>query len=299
MRRRAVFRALGMRLRGVRTFALVGRSGTGKSFRARLIAEKHGIDLLIDDGLLIRDRTILCGQTSKKEANLLSAMRRALFEEPGWSSEARRALRASSFRRALIIGTSVKMAARIASNLGLPRPSEIFFIEDIASAQEMDAARQGRSRRGAHALPLPPVKVRVGLRGTLESGARSLAATLAALRSGRPRPPAMVQAVDLTRKGDVVFTESAVGQMVLHCSKEFEPRMSMGTLRLTMRGNLLALEVPVTVPFQDTTSGELHELREYIIASLEKHAGVLVAEVRLVVEGIGEQESEGAERGRQ
>ena len=39
----------------VRTFALVGRSGTGKSFRAQLVAEKYHIQLIIDDGLLIRN----------------------------------------------------------------------------------------------------------------------------------------------------------------------------------------------------------------------------------------------------
>ena len=39
----------------VRVFALVGKAGSGKSFRARLVAEKHQIDLIIDDGLLIRD----------------------------------------------------------------------------------------------------------------------------------------------------------------------------------------------------------------------------------------------------
>ena len=37
-------------LRGVRVFALVGGSGTGKSFRAKLVAEKHGIDIIVDDG---------------------------------------------------------------------------------------------------------------------------------------------------------------------------------------------------------------------------------------------------------
>ena len=36
-------------------FALVGESGTGKSFRAKLLAEKYGITAIIDDGLLIQN----------------------------------------------------------------------------------------------------------------------------------------------------------------------------------------------------------------------------------------------------
>jgi len=46
-------------LRGVKSYALVGSSGTGKSFRAKLVAQKYGIDLIIDDGLLIRGDQIL------------------------------------------------------------------------------------------------------------------------------------------------------------------------------------------------------------------------------------------------
>jgi len=53
-------------LRGVKSYALVGSSGTGKSFRAKLVAQKYGIDLIIDDGLLIRGDQILAGRSAKK-----------------------------------------------------------------------------------------------------------------------------------------------------------------------------------------------------------------------------------------
>ncbi len=52
-------------VRGVRVFALVGGSGTGKSFRAKLVAEKYGIEIIVDDGLLIRDQKILAGRSGK------------------------------------------------------------------------------------------------------------------------------------------------------------------------------------------------------------------------------------------
>ncbi len=43
----------------IQVFALVGESGSGKSFRAKLVAQKYGIELIIDDGLLIRNNHIL------------------------------------------------------------------------------------------------------------------------------------------------------------------------------------------------------------------------------------------------
>ena len=49
-----IFQFAFSKLRGVKVYALVGRSGTGKSYHSKLVAAKHHIDLIIDDGLLIR-----------------------------------------------------------------------------------------------------------------------------------------------------------------------------------------------------------------------------------------------------
>ena len=50
--------------KGIKVFALVGKSGTGKSFRAKLIAEKYGIEVIIDDGLIIKDNSIIAGKSA-------------------------------------------------------------------------------------------------------------------------------------------------------------------------------------------------------------------------------------------
>lgn len=52
--------------RGVKVYALIGKAGTGKSFRAKLVAQKYRIELIIDDGLLIRDQKIICGKSAKR-----------------------------------------------------------------------------------------------------------------------------------------------------------------------------------------------------------------------------------------
>ena len=67
--------------KGVKVYAFVGESGTGKSFRAKLLAQKYGIELIIDDGLLIRDDKILAGHSAKREQTFLAAVRVALFDD--------------------------------------------------------------------------------------------------------------------------------------------------------------------------------------------------------------------------
>ena len=68
-------------VKGVTVFALVGESGTGKSFRAKLLAQKYGIDIIIDDGLLIQDDKIIAGHSAKKEKTFLAAVKVALFDD--------------------------------------------------------------------------------------------------------------------------------------------------------------------------------------------------------------------------
>jgi len=68
------------------------KDGTGKSFRAKLVAQKYGIELIIDDGLLIRDNRILVGHSAKKEKTFLAAVKVALFDDKSHRDEIARRL---------------------------------------------------------------------------------------------------------------------------------------------------------------------------------------------------------------
>lgn len=278
--------ALGFRLRGIRTFALVGKSGTGKSFRARLVAEKRGIDLIIDDGLIIRGGTILCGSSAKKESSLISAVRRALFDEPVLATEARRVLRRERYRGVLVVATSAEMVEKIVRNLELPPPKETLRITEVASPAEMNVADRARRRRGSHSLPLPPVSVRLGIRGAIGGRVRAMRLRMQSLRKQQARPPITELTTGSPGHGQVVFTEAAMGQMVQHCVQEFDPGLSLNKLTISYRGALYSFEARLGIPFGRIPSGRLHEMREYLIHSLEKHAGILVEEVTLIVENV-------------
>lgn len=104
-------------LKRKKVFALVGESGTGKSFRAKLVAQKYGIDLIIDDGLLIKDNRILAGHSAKKEISFLTAVKVALFDEKAHRDEVTHRLHNEKFKRILLLGTSEKMVNKIAAQL--------------------------------------------------------------------------------------------------------------------------------------------------------------------------------------
>ena len=149
----------------LKTYGLVGTSGTGKSFHAVGLANERGIPCVIDDGLLIEDTRILAGISAKKEATRLSAIRRALFMDPEHAEKVREAIRLKKPSSVLILGTSEKMIERIAQRLQLPPVEEWIRIEDIASKRDIRRAQKNRKEEGKHIIPVPTFEVRKDFSG--------------------------------------------------------------------------------------------------------------------------------------
>ncbi|HET6486455.1 MAG TPA: hypothetical protein VFH83_08540 [Spirochaetia bacterium] len=143
-----------------RTFALVGRSGTGKSFKARQVARRFRIDLIIDDGLLIRGQKIVAGKSAKREKAILGAIRTAVFANKDQIEDVKRGLDQQGYSRLLIIGTSRKMIQRIASTLGVLPIHRVITIEEVSSPQEIAQALKIRAEQGKHIIPVPAVEVK-------------------------------------------------------------------------------------------------------------------------------------------
>jgi len=145
---------------GVLVYALVGESGTGKSFRAKLLAQKYNLQAIIDDGLLIQDDKILAGKSAKREKTYMGAGRTALFDSKELRDQVARILQKSHIRSILILGTSDKMVNKIALRLQLPPPSKIIRIEDIATHEEIEKAIRSRQVEGKHVIPVPAIEIK-------------------------------------------------------------------------------------------------------------------------------------------
>ena len=154
-----IFQFAFSKLRGVKVYALVGRSGTGKSYHSKLVAAKYHIDLIIDDGLLIKGDRILAGHSAKRDPNFIAAVRTAVFDDDDHRNEILSALLRERYKRILIIGTSEKMADKIAKRLDLPAPEKIIHIEDIATEEEIETAMRIRYTEGKHVIPVPSIEV--------------------------------------------------------------------------------------------------------------------------------------------
>ena len=151
----------------VRVFAFVGPAGTGKSQRAQLVALELGVDLIIDDGLLIRKGQIVRGKSAKTEKNQVRAIRRALFEYHDHRRAVVEYLSLSQPCSVMLIATSSVMVTRILANLGLPEPEKIIHIEEVSSPEEISRAKKERSFKGQHVIPVSHIQVRKHFAGKL------------------------------------------------------------------------------------------------------------------------------------
>jgi hypothetical protein len=151
----------------MKVYAFVGPSGTGKSYRAQMVANERGINYIIDDGLLISGNEVLAGISAKKAPTKIETVRNALFTDPVKSKEVQKVIKKNKPESILILGTSDEMVKKIAANLEFPEVSETIYISDVATEEEMQTARRIRVTQGKHVIPVPTFAIKKDFSGYL------------------------------------------------------------------------------------------------------------------------------------
>ena len=151
----------------IKVYAFVGPSGTGKSYRAQMVAGEKDTHFIIDDGLLIKDNEVIAGSSAKKAPTKVATVKHALFYDDNEKEEIIKAFKKYRPQSILILGTSDGMVQKIAANLGLPEISETVYITDVATPQEMETARRIRVTEGKHVIPVPTFEIKKDFSGYL------------------------------------------------------------------------------------------------------------------------------------
>ena len=152
----------------MQVLALIGPSGTGKSHHASMVAAEHGIDVILDDGVLVQDGRILAGRSAKREHTRVAAVKRAVLADPDHARAIRRALAAVNPGQLLVMGTSRHMIDRILQELRLADADvAVLTIAEVSSATDIALARTIRRQHGKHVIPAPTLEVKKTFSGYL------------------------------------------------------------------------------------------------------------------------------------
>ncbi|QEN03809.1 hypothetical protein EW093_03535 [Thiospirochaeta perfilievii] len=279
-----ILKSFKWRLKGVKVYALVGRSGTGKSFRAGLVAKKNQIELMIDDGLLIHNEKIIAGKSAKKEDAYMGAIKTALFDNPTHKEEVKSKLQSTKFKKILLIGTSNKMVAKIAQRLELPEISTYVQIEDVASKEEIETAINSRTREGKHVIPVPSIEVK---RDYAHIFYDSIKVFFSRKKTKNFVEKSVVRPMFNKReKGAVTISEAALSQMVLHCVDEHSGNVKVKKITVSQNQAGFNIGIFVNVSFGEQLSGNFHSLQKYITESIERLTGIIINQVDITIDQV-------------
>ncbi|MCI6186808.1 MAG: hypothetical protein MR739_06500, partial [Spirochaetia bacterium] len=260
----------------VQVYALVGESGTGKSFRSKLLAEEYGIHAIIDDGLLIQDDKIVAGRSAKREKTYMGAVRVALFDDKDHRDSVAKVLRKTHIKKILLLGTSEKMVSKIAMRLQLPQPQKIIHIEEIATKEEIEKAVKSRQVEGKHVIPVPTIEVKKNYPQILSSSMRDFFSQKKWFHkklknpNGKMIEKSIVQP-EFSKKGRIEISEAALTQMTMHCVNECDPYLKIKKITIKTDSRGYRLIVLIDVPFGTQLTGKIHRLQQYIIDKIESY----------------------------
>lgn len=144
----------------MKVYALVGKSGTGKSYQAINLCKDKGIESIIDDGLFIFKGKAMVGKSAKREATKIGAVKTALFNDEDHKIEVTEKIKEVNPESILIIGTSDGMVEKISKRIEVGQIDEKIYIEDITTENERKIADKQRNGQGKHVIPVSSMQLK-------------------------------------------------------------------------------------------------------------------------------------------
>ncbi|WP_178843027.1 hypothetical protein [uncultured Treponema sp.] len=291
----------GLKQKTLQVFAFFGPSGTGKSFRAKLVAQKYHIKAIIDDGLLIYEDNILAGHSAKLEDSYMGAVRVALFDDKKHRDSVALAIQQKQLKKILLLGTSEKMVNKIAMRLQLPLPEKYIRIEDIATPQQIEEARISRQIEGKHVIPVrayevkedgkysrifvTKVKVRLSKKKFFrhffknEEKKNQLEVNAKLFEKSVVRPAFSVTA----RKN---ISQAHLASLAAGAIAVFNSTIRLKSLNIKADKTGYRFFVTIDVPFGEPLTELSKNLKAYVTSSIEKKTGILLEDISIIVDHV-------------
>ncbi len=264
----------------MKVYALVGKSGTGKSHHSMWVARENNIDYIIDDGLLVSDNRILAGKSAKREPTRIASVRTAIFSDPNHSESVRRAIKENNIGSLLIIGTSDKMVKRIAETLEVGPIEKTLYIEDVSTAEERDIAREMRLKEGKHVIPVPTFEVKKQFSGYFIDPMVQLFSR----KNKTISEEKTVMRPTYSYLGDFKISPKAIVDICNYEISRFSDVYKLLRIKSsTAKGNRLRIDVEMSLRYPCNVEAEADAIAKRVKNSVEYHTSITVEDVNIYV----------------
>ena len=266
-----------------KVYAFVGPSGTGKSYRAQLVASENNIHYIIDDGLLIHDNDVIAGNSAKKAPTKIETVKKAIFIDKEDRKNMREALKKVKPDAILLLGTSDGMVEKIADNLGLPKPERTIYINEVATESEMETARRIRTTEGKHVIPVPTFEIKRDFAGYILD-------PLQIFKYRRNNEP-YISEKSIIRPtfsylGKFTISDTVFRQITEYMAKKTEGIHRVSKVRIENSVGATNLYIEVYVIFGYNIVSVLRDFKQKVKKEIERLTTMNVQEVSVVAKGI-------------
>lgn len=267
----------------IKVYAFVGPSGTGKSYRAQLVANENNIHYIIDDGLLINENNVVAGNSAKKAPTKIETVKKAIFIEKKDREEMKKALKTIKPDSILILGTSDGMIEKIAENLELPKPEKTIYINQVATETEMETARRIRTTEGKHVIPVPTFEIKRDFAGYILDPLQ--------IFKYRKNDEPYISEKSIIRPtfsylGKFTISDTVFRQITEYVAKKTEGIHRVSRVRVENTIGATNIYVEVYVIFGYNIVNVLRDFKQRVKKEIERLTTMNVQEVSVVAKGI-------------
>lgn len=273
----------------IKIYAFVGPSGTGKSYRAQMVANENNIHYIIDDGLLINENDVVAGNSAKKAPTKIETVKKAIFIEKNDRNAMREAIKKIKPDSILILGTSDGMVEKITENLGLPKPEKTIYINEVATETEMETARRIRTTEGKHVIPVPTFEIKRDFAGYILDPLQ--------IFKYRKNDKPYISEKSIIRPtfsylGKFTISDTVFRQITEYVAKKTEGIHRVSRVRVENNVGATNIYVEVYVIFGYNILDVLREFKQKVKKEIERLTTMNVQEVSVLAKGIHMPESE-------
>lgn len=267
----------------MKVYAFVGKSGSGKSHRAQMVAKEYGLNYIIDDAILIKDNKILAGKSAKKAETKIASVRQALFSNPAQKEEIDRVRRKEEIDSILILGTSDGMVNEIAKNLGFPPIEKIIYIEEVATKEEIEKARSIRMLEGKHVIPVPTFEIKRDFSGYLLD-------SLQIFKKKKGEQPYIgeksVIRPTFTYIGDYNISTNVFKQIAEYVGTQMDEIYKVSKVEIQTYEEGIFVKIDVVIQYGANIKKALLKLKQNVKIDIEKYTSMNVFDVIATAKGI-------------
>ena len=271
-------------IKEIKVYAFVGPSGTGKSYRAQMVAAENDIHFIIDDGLLIKDNEVIAGNSAKKAATKIETVKKALFIQEEESKEIQKALKKYKAESILLLGTSDGMVEKIAENLKLPKISKTIYITDVATEEEMETARRIRVTEGKHVIPVPTFEIKKDFSGYLLDPLQIFKS-----RGNGQKPYISEKSIirpTFSYMGNFTISDNVFKQLAEYLANKLEEINRVLKIRVTNSDEGAVIYMEVEVVYGCNVMETLRDFKIKAIREIENWTSMNVAQMDVVAKSI-------------